>query len=132
MKITEQNIHSVGTNGIGFNFHQLYVLGVKWPPSKGWIRELVGKEISDYAWELVVKLKDKGRNERREILKDTPFHHEIFVRKCDLKQRVNELSVELYELRDRISKADRTLERLGYRHCDIAACNCNGYHKTTP
>ncbi len=42
----------------------------------------------------------------------------------------DKLAADLYELKGRIVKADATLERLGYRHCDIPACNCNGYHRT--
>ena len=38
--------------------------------------------------------------------------------------------VEIYDLKDRLLKAENRLERLGYRHCDIPACNCNGYHST--
>lgn len=129
MKLTAQLIHSAGTNGIGFNFHQLYVLGVNWPPERGWIESVVGREVTSEVWELVLKLKGKRRGERREILRNTPFKQEIFMRKCDFKQRVHELEAEVYELKDRIVKADRRLESLGYRHCDIAACNCNGYHK---
>lgn len=26
-------------------------------------------------------------------------------------------------------KAEQFIERLGYRHCDIAACNCGAWHK---
>lgn len=45
-----------------------------------------------------------------------------------LRARVLHLEAENHELRGRIVKADATLERLGWRHCDIAACNCGGYH----
>ena len=100
MKLTQQIIHSAGTSGIGFNFHQLYVLGVKWPPKHGWIQELVGREVSDEVWNLVLSLKGKRRGERREILSKTPFRKEIFSRKSDLKARVQELEEAINHMRN--------------------------------
>jgi hypothetical protein len=35
---------------------------------------------------------------------------------------------ELYELRQTHDRALWTLESRGYRRCNIAACNCNGWH----
>lgn len=36
---------------------------------------------------------------------------------------------DLADCRDRLTKAESTLESLGWRRCDIAACNCGGYHR---
>lgn len=47
MKLTRELIHSVATSHVGFNRFQLSILGVQWPPKKGWLSNLVGKEISD-------------------------------------------------------------------------------------
>lgn len=100
MKLTEQIIHSAGTNGIGFNFHQLYVLGVKWPPRHGWIRDLVGKDVPQDVWNLVLSMRGRSRNERRAMLKNTPFNKEIFIRKSDLKIRIGDLEEALKMIRD--------------------------------
>lgn len=43
---------------------------------------------------------------------------------------LNQAKAEIYELKGRLVNADGVLERLGYRHCDIPACNCNSYHKS--
>lgn len=100
MKLTQQIIHSAGTSGMGFNFHQLYVLGVKWPPKHGWLQGLVGREVSDEVWNLVLSLKGKRRAERREILSKTHYRKEIFSRKSDLKARVAELEKAINMMRD--------------------------------
>lgn len=101
MKLTSQLIHSVATSGVGFNFHQLYVLGVKWPPKHGWVERLVGTEVSKETWDLVNELKGKRRNERRLILKNTRFSKELFMRKSDFRQRLKEIHdiIDLVEQR---------------------------------
>lgn len=104
MKLTEQQIHSAGTCGIGFNFHQLYVLGVPWPPKHGWIQRLAGQEIDPERWELVVRLKGKRRRDRRDILSQTRFNDVVFMRKCDYKDRVVELEEENSKLVEYITK----------------------------
>ena len=59
MKLTREILHSAGTNGIGFNRQQLILLGVQWPPVKGWLTRLIGREISDETWQKVLAFKDK-------------------------------------------------------------------------
>jgi|SRR6185369_422118 len=48
------------------------------------------------------------------------------------RNEANRLRGELDESRGRLLKAESTLERLNYRHCDIAACACDGYHFWPP
>jgi Mor family transcriptional regulator len=68
MKLTHQLLHSAGTySGSGFNKHQLELLGVAWPPPRGWLKKLVGTEIPDDEWEKVVALKgvrDKSKRDK--------------------------------------------------------------------
>lgn len=45
------------------------------------------------------------------------------------KEKYDDCSGDLYEAKQRLLNAERILERLGYRRCDIPACNCNSYHK---
>lgn len=59
MILTHSVLHSAGTRGIGFNRHQLAILGVSWPPTKGWLSNLIGTEIDDAKWEVVMALKDR-------------------------------------------------------------------------
>jgi hypothetical protein len=56
MKLTSQDIHSIGTSGCGFNSAQLTLLGVT-SLNKGWLRRLVGVEVSPETFELLKKLK---------------------------------------------------------------------------
>lgn len=44
--ITPAWIHAHGNGGIGWTKRQLDVLGVTWPPRKGWLRSLVGRQIT--------------------------------------------------------------------------------------
>ncbi len=78
MKLTHSLIHSAGRSGVGFNYHQLKVLGIHWPPKKGWLSSLIGKDISDEQWKLIVAMKGKGRNERRRILDGTDLYQNVF------------------------------------------------------
>jgi hypothetical protein len=57
MKLTWENIHAAATKGCGFTGAQLAVLGITWPPRKGWLRNLIGKEITDAQYEA---FKDAG------------------------------------------------------------------------
>lgn len=47
MKLTRESIESGKTDRGGWTGAQLRQLGVEWPPVKGWINRLEGKEISD-------------------------------------------------------------------------------------
>ena len=44
--LTKERLYRGGTSGCGFNRFQLEVLGVEYPPRKGWIRRLVGTEMT--------------------------------------------------------------------------------------
>lgn len=37
--------------------------------------------------------------------------------------------VEIYELQQRLEKAEWVLRASGFRRCDIPACNCNSWHQ---
>ena len=47
MKLSADFIHRYKGASGGWSKAQLAVLGVSWPPSKGWIERLVGQEITD-------------------------------------------------------------------------------------
>jgi len=70
MKLTYELLHSAGSyGGNGFNRPQLELLGVAWPPRKGWLRGLAGTEIDDAKWEKVLALSGvRKKQERIEIL----------------------------------------------------------------
>lgn len=48
---------------------------------------------------------------------------------AELKSQLGHCQAALYEDHSRLMKAEMILEDFGFRHCDIAACNCNGYHQ---
>lgn len=67
--LTHSIIHSAATNHNGFNRPQLELLGVSWPPQKGWLSSLIGKEISAQKWQLVLQLKSvRRKSDRKAIL----------------------------------------------------------------
>lgn len=43
---------------------------------------------------------------------------------------IDQREVELYELKGRLVNAERRLDSLGWRFCDIPTCNCNSYHRS--
>jgi hypothetical protein len=45
--VTKEWINEHRTARGGFTAHQLMAVGVTWPPPKGWLRALVGEEITD-------------------------------------------------------------------------------------
>ncbi len=70
MILTQELIHRASTTGeSGWNYHQLKLLGVPWPPKKGWISKLVGKEITDEVWEQVQNLSGIPKSQRRALVK---------------------------------------------------------------
>lgn len=67
--LTYQLLHSAGTEGIGFNYHQLKLLGVPWPPKRGWLTRLIGTQVDSRTWETVLRLRGvRKRAERKVIL----------------------------------------------------------------
>ena len=69
MILTDEIIRTAGTSKIGFNWHQLRLLGVAWPPKHGWIQKLIGQEVNDQTWLLVLSMKDKPKKVRNQILR---------------------------------------------------------------
>lgn len=69
MKLDYHSLHSVGTSGCGFNRDQLILLGVGYPPKRGWLRGLVGKEIPDQIWDRVCALRSLPKPERKKLRK---------------------------------------------------------------
>lgn len=72
MKLTHEILHSIGTEGMGWNKHQLELLGVTWPPEKGWLSALIGTDIDDTKFCTLVKLKGvRNRKIRNEIISNS-------------------------------------------------------------
>lgn len=67
MILTSQLLHAVGTSGCGFNSAQLAVLGVTNKKS-GWLRGLVGREISEKNYALLLELKGAKPSKQRTIV----------------------------------------------------------------
>lgn len=97
MKLTSQNIHECTTPNGGWNKAQLAVLGITWPPEKGWIRRLDGKEITEEEFSEVKRLSTLHHKEN----KSTP--------KANL---VSDRSQTLIEARDAAKHLAALLTRL--------------------
>lgn len=67
MKITEAFIEKIASGEGGWNRPQLALLGVAWPPAKGWKQTLLGKEISEEAARRLEALRDTTPKQRRAI-----------------------------------------------------------------
>ena len=57
IKLSEPLVRSIMSNGIGLNKHQAIILGMTYPLKAGWIRTLIGKEISDNEYASLISLK---------------------------------------------------------------------------
>jgi len=73
MKLDYYLLHSAGERGRGFNYDQLMLLGVRWPPPKGWLTNLIGKEIPDATWAKVCALRGLSKQKRRQLRKSGFF-----------------------------------------------------------
>lgn len=82
MKLTRNMILSVATKRGGFNWHQLQLLGVGWPPKHGWLRKLVGQEINPATWEMVGRLRNKPKAHRVKILRGLGMSSSDFRNLC--------------------------------------------------
>jgi hypothetical protein len=61
--LTHENLHALGTrNGVGWNRKQLALLGVKWPPHKGWLSNLIGTEINAGVYQALMMLRNDKQN----------------------------------------------------------------------
>jgi len=47
MTVTEEWLRTNMNGGIGVTAKQVKALGISYPPKKGWLRNLIGKEITD-------------------------------------------------------------------------------------
>jgi hypothetical protein len=46
LTLTSKMLHDASTKGYhGFNAKQLKVIGLKWPPRKGWLKSLIGTQM---------------------------------------------------------------------------------------
>lgn len=68
MTLTHELIRSASSHpsGNGFTKDQLAVFGVSWPPKKGWLLGLIGKEVDDATFDRFKALGRQGK---------TPFTH---------------------------------------------------------
>ena len=70
--ITDELVRQ-GENGSGgWNREQLKIIGVGWPPRRGWIRRAIGKVISDDDAARFVSMKGKTIRKSRVPLETTP------------------------------------------------------------
>lgn len=72
MLVTIELIESGCSGAGGWNQHQLKLIGVDWPPMKGWKNRAVGMEISEEDAALFVSIKGMKRGKRKQILGPVP------------------------------------------------------------
>jgi hypothetical protein len=60
--LTSENIHKLGTNGVGFTNEQLKLLGVPLPKQTGWLKKLIGTKISVVDYQMVMSLRTGQNN----------------------------------------------------------------------
>lgn len=66
--LSHRCLHEAASNNGGWNKAQLALLGIEWPPVQGWLRSLVGKEVSDQTWGQVMALRGvKPKEQKRRL-----------------------------------------------------------------
>ena len=69
MILTRELLHIAASDYVGWNRSQLDLLGVKWPPSKGWLSNLVGTYIDDDKWHQLMAISGvRGKKKQKAIL----------------------------------------------------------------
>lgn len=48
--LTERMIREQGTGGMEFTYAQMETMGVPVPPTRGWLKKLIGKRVSRKTW----------------------------------------------------------------------------------
>lgn len=67
MILTDEHIEGARSEKGGWNKHQLHILGVAWPPPKGWKKKLAGSEIDPEVFEEFRRLGTICKQERAEL-----------------------------------------------------------------
>lgn len=68
--ITESLIESGKSDNGAWSMDQLAIIGVEWPPLKGWKKQVVGKHINDNDAERFVKIKNlhlKNQHDQKQL-----------------------------------------------------------------
>jgi len=70
MIITKDYLNKHKTNKGAYTRKQFQILGIGWPPGKGWERQIIGKELTIEEAELFEKAKNiKVENRRKKFKK---------------------------------------------------------------
>ncbi len=92
MKLTRESIEAGKTDRGGWTSAQLRQLGVEWPPVKGWMRRLMGKEISDAQCTTFMDLRHAKTRAKVGAPKRPPKEHaELFLPEATAEDFANEL-----------------------------------------
>lgn len=61
MQLTPELIKAAAQGGTGYNRKQLAALGVSWPPTRGWLKAQIGREVTEEQYAAFVGLGRKAR-----------------------------------------------------------------------
>lgn len=64
--LTRENLRGIASGGGGFTREQLGILGVSWPPAKGWLSQRVGTTMPAATYARLLLLKGIGKKERKQ------------------------------------------------------------------
>lgn len=82
MIITEELLRKGMSEGVGIKSVQAKVLGIKYPLKKGWLKELIGKEVTEETIKKYIELKNyvsKKRNTKRNEQRQTRLFKNRFL-----------------------------------------------------
>lgn len=70
MVLTSENLHALASGGNGFTSEQMRILGVTWPPPKGWLKKRIGTTLPIATYEHLLSLKGMGKKKRKQMGRD--------------------------------------------------------------
>lgn len=115
MILTHENLHAIANGGCGFNTAQLHLLDVTEMKS-GWLRRLIGTEIHDDTYALLLRLKGAKRKEQLALVPNRrpfPGHSEARQRPTDAERLQANLEriAKRYSVRMPIAEILATMHR---------------------
>jgi|LakMenE18May11ns_1017448.scaffolds.fasta_scaffold9295502_2 hypothetical protein len=79
--LTEDRIRMLGKRGSGFNRKQIELLGLRYPPSSGWMRALKGTTITSELYQMVLQAQTGYQIEyiSKETPKKVPVNNDLYI-----------------------------------------------------
>lgn len=72
LKVSKEFMQLAASGEGGWNKAQLALLGVSWPPQKGWMTKIIGLDVPEDVWAKVLQLRGNAGRVRQRKPQDAP------------------------------------------------------------